>query len=747
MAFPTSIEIWAYIADGWTELTSDVIKEVRVEWGMTGNEPLDLLADTGSMRFTLNNSGNEYAPYLDGALAGWGKGVPIELRISYDNVKHTRFNGVVKNIDIKPDITAKNRVVVTVADWLDYAATHPLVSPSIDTDKRGDEVLTTIVADMPIAPEDTDFDEGINVFPTVFDTVTTKTKAYNEMSKIALSELGYIYLTKDKAYGEMLVFESAEARHGLRELTILPKAGVDSGFLLKEDGGSLLLETGGKIILNEETTFVADNVFNRLDVEYGQNVINRFTNLAYPRKVDAAATTVLFSLAYPMQIGSGETIVFRGNYSDPDGGARVSGTEMVTPVADTDYKMWTVSDGSGVDITADLTILVVYGTEGPTFTLTNDNVTYIGWITLLQARGKGIYIYNPIEHAVDDIVSIDEFGYQTETLHQKYKQDLTRGSLATAKYLEQEKQPRTKLNKIHMAANRSGALMQAFLYLDVGDLIHVKEDKTGINDYYYIQGVEFTIIKGGFIKFAWIVKEALSLLLGLSLINCEFDAASEDCISYGYLPQISNLSERSFSLWIYAHTHAPGTVNAIAGIFSDPAGCFISLAINNRIGFYIKGTTGPSFWVTPEDSITLNSLTHIVIANASDIDGPPIIYIDAVAQELDQINEGEGTLADETGSSLFIGNVKTTTVDYAYPYDGLVKDLRIYNVILTQAEATSLEAGGNVNRGLVFQGPCVRTRELADFEDLTLTAADKMIENYLGMIGTPHGSVITRLIE
>jgi len=40
----------------------------------------------------------------------------------------------------------------------------------------------------------------------------------------------------------------------------------------------------------------------------------------------------------------------------------------------------------------------------------------------------------------------------------------------------------------------------------------------------------------------------------------------------------------------------------------------------------------------------------------------------------------------------------------------------------------------------------VRTEDLADFEDLTLTASDKLIDNMYGAIGTPNGSVVTRLI-
>jgi len=753
----TSDKIWAYVTAGWTDITSDVVRTVSGKWGMVRNGPLDLLAKTGTMKFFLDNTAGTYSPYLAGALAGWGKGTKIKYVLTYDGIEYVRFRGVVVNLKIQSGAFGGEWVRVTVADWLDYAATHPMLSPGIQTDKRGDEALTTILDDMPIAPQATDFDEGINTFPTVFDMVTIKTKAYSEFSKIAFSEVGYTYLKKDKTYGETLVFESTESRHGLRELNVIPKAKADSGFLKKEDGAYLLKEDGEKIILDEQTTFVADNVMTRLDVEYGENVINRITNLVYPRRIDAAATSVLFSLAYPMQIGSGEEKTFRGNYVDPDGGgARVSGIEMVTPVINTDYKMWSQSDGGGDDLTADLTIVATYGTEGVTYSLTND-AEVTGWITLLQARGKGIYTYNPIEHAEEDSVSIDEFGYKWKTLHQKYKQDITRGALATAAFLDQEKQPRTKLNKIYMVANRSGALMMAFLNLDVGDLIHVKEDKTGLDIYAYIQGVEFSINPGGLVKFVWIVKEMLSLTKGLSLISCEFDASSTDALIYGYLSHVSGdaVIARSFSAWIYLHTK-PGASREIVSAFGEGGGNLFPIGLANGVP---EGDPVLEFWSNRfedhdgrwrcnADAVPLNDWTHVLVTyELTDVDADPIFYQDGVSLVVTEVLTPLGALRSEEGANLVIGNRQSVLGDpYNHPFDGLIKDVRVYNVILTQAEATSLAAGGNITRGLVFQGPCVRTRELSDFEDKTLLPTDRMIDNIFGMVGKPNGSVITRLI-
>ena len=155
----------------------------------------------------------------------------------------------------------------------------------------------------------------------------------------------------------------------------------------------------------------------------------------------------------------------------------------------------------------------------------------------------------------------------------------------------------------------------------------------------------------------------------------------------------------------------------------------------------------PGKWTTPANQFALNAWTNLIVTyEPAEVLAVPIIYIGGVSQVLNEIQAPAGALRSEVGVPLSIGNYKASTVDYSKPSDGLIKDTRGYNVILSQAEATSLAAGGNVTRGMVFQGPCVRTKELADFGDLVLTADKKMIDNMFGMVGTPNNSVTTRLI-
>src|SRR3990172_4129372 len=296
-----SVKIYAQLAGVWTDMTVYLIRDVDAEWGMNGNGPLDLLAGTGTMDLSLDNQGANLIPGMPGALAGWEKGVGLRLVLTFEGAEYVRFKGTVEKIKPGNGLYGHLRVGVHVVDWLEYAAKHPVVNPGVLTNQRGDDVVRTVLGLMPIQPAATELDVGVSVFGTTFDTVTSHTKSYAEFGKVVFSEPGYIYLRKDRLYGETLVYESAHHRSGLRPLSVIEKAGAGSGFLLKEDGGYLLKEDGGKIILNETEEFFADNNMMNVETEYGERVINRFTVYANPRRVDASPQ-VLFQLDEPIFI-------------------------------------------------------------------------------------------------------------------------------------------------------------------------------------------------------------------------------------------------------------------------------------------------------------------------------------------------------------------------------------------------------------------------------------------------------------
>ena len=750
-----SYKIWVKILGVWTDFTSSnyVIRDITGKWGMPGNEPLDLVAETGWMKLVLNNESGQFLPEMSTAMVGWKKGVEVKLEFTFDEQPFVRFKGVVSSIKPGKGLYGYLRVEVTILDWMQYAAEHPIQNPGVLTNQRGDDVIRTTVGLMPIQPAAMELDQGVSNFPTTFDTLKRQTKAYSEFAKVAFSEPGSVYLRKDKVYGETLVFESADHRSGSKPLSQIPKTKANSDLLLGEDSEQLLGEDGEELLSDDVTDFFANNTMMEVDDEYGEGVINHFTVYVPPRRLDTSPQ-ILFKLDEPIVIGSGETIEIKGDYVDPAGGSPVNGQGMIDPEESTDYLAWTNADGTGTEFTADLAVTQGYGSEGFTHQVTNNSVES-GWITKFNCRGYGIYQYNTIEHLEKNDTSINEMSTLPESMTMEYQADLMQGSLFAMKVVDDEAMPRRIVNKFKFNANSSPDLMFAWLYGDCGFLFKAtSQSKEIIDTLYYVQAVEFTIRPGGAIYFTWTVVEPSSLESVLTPIAIEFaGGTATDGVYYGYLPKISNLPRRTYTAWVYLDAVPTGEDM----IMSNWTGTIFAVDSNRQLR-YLKGTAGymlnPNWSWISNDLLTTGQWYLVVVSHdvSSNPNADPIFYINAVNAGLSFSSYPSAPIpADETGTLFVVGNRKNSGSDYSTCLDGKIKDPRVYDRILSADEITEFYNGGVmdtslVRDGLVFSGFYARTKRLDQYVDETLTETQKILNNVYGAIGVPHGSPVGRAV-
>lgn len=750
--YPNDYEIQAQLNGVWTDISNYVVGDIDAAWGISGNGPLALVADTGTLDLVLNNSTGMFTPDGPSVMSGWKIGIGMRVIIFYISggagraVSYVRWKGTIKTIKPPSGRWEDFRVRVHCVDWMDYAAELPLVNPGILADQRGDEVISLILGLLP-ALGDRNLDVGVNVFPTAFDTVTSHTKGLSEFAKVAFSEGGYVTLLKDRVYGETLRFENYHRRNGLRQIDTLSNTLAD--YLLKEDGGKLLKEDGGRLIRDTEDSggLVINNAVRQIDLEYGENIINHFTVYANPRKIDTTPQ-VLFTLAEPIVIGSGQEIEIKGNYVDPNGGAPINAQNMIAPVPNTDYKVWTNQNGTGTDITMEMEITIGYGAEGFTHKVKNLSSSG-GWIFPFNCRGYGIYLYNPIEHVETDSDSKEEFGVMTEAMDQKYQVQLIHGTEYAKKVVELERQPRTVVHAMHFVANTSDQLMRAFLSVDCGFLFRAIDTKYNIDSLFFVQGVQFKIKPGGLIAFEWIVKEFWSLLLGLDMIAIEFGTGTGDAINFGLLSQVSDLQQRTISAWIYVDTDTPATGLQRRQIVAWGVGYMVSIRPNRKLRVYqIHTGAGNSFgiWETPTNSVPLSAWTHVVVLHdTTDVTADPVIYINNSVQTLTEVSTPAGAVDTNEDDEFVVGNSHSANDDYTSTFDGKMKDVRIYNRVLSSGEVATLYNSGTPNEmlvtsGMVFQAFCVRTKELSQYINLNLTK--KVLEQVYGAVGTPHGDPV-----
>lgn len=515
-----SIALEIYINGVWVDVWDDVLHNPppSSNTGIMGNSPLDRVGDAGMCTFYLRNDSRNsvgiagyYSPGHANSLSGWTTGLLVRWSFTYDGVTKVKYYGRITSDGITPDsgIYGKRRVKVVAGDWMEQASDHELNLIELQENYRIDQAVSLIVANMPIAPLSTEYNEGSSIFPTVFDATRTGTRATGEFQKLALSEFGYIYIRRGNE-GETLVVESRDTRSNVAN-TSVPVTSDESNISLNEDGTTLLNEDGTTSIYDEvqEITFDNANIPEGVQTAYGKNLANKIPATSYPRRVDAAATTVLFALQTAFKLSAGETKEgYRGTYRDPDGGASyVNGRDMVTPAANTDYQGFENQDGTGTDYTNDLVVTATYGTNEVEYTLTNNAAVDV-WITKLQARGRGIYLYDPVTVVKNDETSQLRHGVIPLSFDMVYQDDPTIVDAFSEYTLGLEKEPNLTVDSFPIVCNNSRAGMLGFMYLEPGTRATFIEDQIGIDNDYFIQGYKFTIYDGKIAVWEPVLKSA-----------------------------------------------------------------------------------------------------------------------------------------------------------------------------------------------------------------------------------------------
>jgi hypothetical protein len=749
---PDSWTLKFYDGANWQDITADcIISPFVAFWGFTDNRPETRMANVGQLTFTLDNSAALYLPEVGSPVAGWGKCTPVQFTVVYDGVSYIRFRGRVDTLVPHNEPQTPLTVEVTCLDWLEFASKYPLLDPQVTYNISADQAIATIVAAMPLKPQAQLLDIGNTLFPSLFDAVSVRTTAYEEFNKLAQSEMGYCYLQHDRTFGETLVFENNTHRNGLNALSRIPRLKVDDGFLLKANNATdHILKANSatdKIIPALTDAAILNNMLNAVDETYAENIINRITINAYPKTLGTSLVN-LWTLGTdkPIKIASGAARVHHYTFRNPLSGKEISGVGLVDPVATTDYLFNTAKDGSGIDITAYLTLNCTFSSAKATITLTN-TYTQTGYITWMKIRGLPIYQDDNMSAVLENTSSEQIYGYQDLNIDQVYQQDTDLGEMVGAGILEANKAPHTRVNSLRFDANISDATMRLFLNIDVGSLVQVIDAQYSINDWFYVQAVNFALGLTGQINVVLAVKKMLSVTNGaLSPVGVEFTRGSYDALNFGDLPAMDILSKFAISFWMHSDDNNANPQMLLSD-YDLVNGFYVWMNNNNTTVNFTSNRFSGGMTIKPTAvTISLTSLAHVVITGDMSSFVPPIMYIwgSPVATTF---TTPSGDYRTSLGSVFVLGNSYFAGSAYSLPFGGWLKDIRIYNRILTPVEVATLYNGGvpsaavgPLDYSLIFQGPCVRTPELANYVGHTLTVDLPVLDNVFGIVGTPNGS-------
>ena len=162
----------------------------------------------------------------------------------------------------------------------------------------------------------------------------------------------------------------------------------------------------------------------------------------------------------------------------------------------------------------------------------------------------------------------------------------------------------------------------------------------------------------------------------------------------------------SISAWIYLDSYGDTNFGRIAdkdGVSQH--GWLFYVSNTPRLGFNHGYSTIEGSWTSATGSIGLGQLHHVVVTfDGTSASNNPIFYVDGVLSATTTIQTPAGTLDDDSGARMIIG--QRLTWDRAF--DGRIEDWRLYDRIITAAEVKEIfvsEGRDDVLYGLVRRFP------------------------------------------
>ena len=533
--------------DVWTDLTPDVMvaEGLSISYGIAGDKPMDVVAGTGECSFTLN--GLKYSFHHADALSGFefGAGIRVVMYRTLDTAQsvssitrssstatvttaashgystgdwiaiagagESGYNGVfqitttaattftyslgsltpstpasgtitgrlgyvkhwgkLRSANPNPGAYREHFVRVMSYDRMRDLAETKIRAIDVAINKTEAELLTLALDSLPAVaqPLRRDFDVGADTFPYAFNELGTGTPALTVLKHIAVSCYGGIFMKGDGT----LVLQSRDTRG-----------------------------TGTAQFHYDET--MSDLTTNASVDE----LVNNVRTTISPRTIDAAATTVIASTTgTPLSVGAGETLTIYLEYRDPDDTQTlIGGTAVVNATATTDYLGNAAVDGSGSNLTSDLTITTTAYASTAKLAIQNTGASTVYLVKIvdsvavpfLQLRGKGIY--QKAQQSFE-AVSSKPYGDKMLTIDLEYQSNAENAqgyALTVEEGFNDAKA--TQLDSILFNGNNSADLLQQALAREPGDVVDVSESTVGADQIQMlIQSIKLDVSEGPWI--------------------------------------------------------------------------------------------------------------------------------------------------------------------------------------------------------------------------------------------------------
>lgn len=382
MSRAVAYHVWLELAPAFfTDVTDDVIvnenRKITGQRGISIGTPVSLLADVGTMEFWLRNDSRNghasgyYSPYNAACRAGFARGIGVKLIAVIDPsgaaTQVPMWRGKVRKIS---PISGPNNALQTYcycSDVMEDLTDTNVKSLSPQIGKTEVELFQAIFAAMPsdARPIAVSYDTALDTYDYSFYEFGGNAPSAKALLDTVLQNCrGRGFVAADGTW-------TSVNRHSLSMAA--------SSYSMVGTFQDITVEDG------------LDNTFNRVQ-------ITQHPKRPTAAQLPTAPIIALFSDTSPVAIEPGQTVTLWASYRDPNNTVKLLGAaSVVTPlVATTDYVANAASDGSGANLTANISPAGTVGFAADVMFVFTNNAAQVAYLTLRQIRGKGLYDDSPI---------------------------------------------------------------------------------------------------------------------------------------------------------------------------------------------------------------------------------------------------------------------------------------------------------------------------------------------------------------
>ena len=511
--------------DVWTDITGDVMSDegIRIQYGISGDKPLDAVAGTGSAQFTVN--GYKYSFQHADVLSGWafGAGIRILLRRTSDTAQAvtsiTRSSSTATvTTSASHGYSTDNWVTIAGASEAGYNGSFRITKTAATTFTYDLGTLTpttpatggSITARVGYLKHNGKL-RSANPEPGAYRTRRVTVTSYDGMRDLAETRLRDVAVQINKSEDALLTtildavpanaqpnFRSIDAGvdtypyafnelgAGSPALAIVKKVCV-SGFGTAHMRGDGTFEFQSRNTRATGTTqFHFDETMHGLAMNASiDELVNHVQTTISPRSIDSAATTKVYeATGVPFSVAAGETVTMVVTYRDPSNTDTLIGaTAVVSATATIDYLGNSLADGSGSNLTSSLAIVTTPYASTATLAITNNHATADVYLVdasgdaFLKLRGKGIYERSSQTFTAQ---SSQPYGDKTLKIPLAYQNNITTAQGYALVVEEKYNQAsHAQLESISFQGNDSADLLFQAMAREPGDMVEVTETNVG----------------------------------------------------------------------------------------------------------------------------------------------------------------------------------------------------------------------------------------------------------------------------